>query len=347
MSPGLTLLVGGLSSVHDPLCAAALRGLGTPAEALHPRTDEGLRRARALGNHGQCNPAHYAVGAVLDHARRSGEDPASFAARHAWLTVGSCGPCRLASFGFEYARVLEGAGLGGLPVIFVDQLAFARGAVHGPHPPLDTAAADAVLLAVVAGDVLAALGHRLRPYAERPDEVDALLAAATAAVAGAFERRTSLIPALHEARARAGRLALDFTRVLPRAVLVGEPWTTLTDGDPSYDLARRLGRSGVEVEAPLACEWLRYRLWEEAGSSPPRCGEGPGVGFPEAGGTPAARRRDAGAPCRAAIGRADLRIQAAWRLFGGAAGLPPAPLADMGELAELAAPHYDPLREGR
>ena len=42
-----TLLVGGLSSVHDPLLAAALRGFGERAEALHPPTDEGLRRARA------------------------------------------------------------------------------------------------------------------------------------------------------------------------------------------------------------------------------------------------------------------------------------------------------------
>ena len=97
-----TLLVGGLSSLHDGLCAAALRSQGLSAVPLHPCTDNGLRRARALGNHGQCNPAHYSVGAVLEHAQASGEAPAHFAQRHAWLTLGSNGPCRLAAFGFEY-----------------------------------------------------------------------------------------------------------------------------------------------------------------------------------------------------------------------------------------------------
>jgi len=154
MSSERTLLVGGLSSVHDPLLAAALRGCGRRAEALHPRTDSGLKLARGFGNHGQCNPAHYAVGAVLEHARSSGMVAHAFCETRAWLTVGSCGPCRLAAFPHEYARVLAGAGLGALPVVLVDQLAFARDRGPAAAPTIRAEEASALLVAVVVADVV-------------------------------------------------------------------------------------------------------------------------------------------------------------------------------------------------
>ncbi len=304
---GRVTLVGGLSSVHDPLCAAALRGLGLRAEALHPRTDAGMRRARGLGNHGQCNPAHYSVGAVLEHMQRSGQSPAAFAERHVWLTVGSCGPCRLAAFGLEYARVLDGAGLGRLPVSVVEQLVFAE----APRRGKDTIdPAHALLLALVAGDVLTALGHRLRPYAVVAREVEALLESSVRDAAEAFEQRSSPVPALRRARLRAERIARDPGRALPRVLLVGEPWTTLADGDPSYDLARRLGAHGAEVEAPTATDWLLYRLWDAR-----------------------------------TLRRATRLVRAAWRLFARSAGLR-AGCTDMEELARLARPHYDPSVRG-
>ncbi len=320
MSAERTWLVGGLSSLHDPLLAAALKAGGTRAEALHPRTDAGLRRARALGNHGQCNPAHYTVGAVLEHARCSGVEPSVFAGRHGWLTAGSCGPCRLAAFGFEYARVLAGAGLDQLPVARVEPLALLEGRVPSARP----AAANALLLAVAAGDALTALGHTLRPYAVDPRDVDALLASSVRELAEALQRRASLVPALRRVRAAAREVACDPARVLPRVLLVGEPWTTLSDGDPSYDLARRLGALGVEVETPLACDWLHYRIWEEQRDARA------GPGGPEV----EARVR--------ALRRAERRLRALWRYVADAVGLGPARRPDPEQLATLAGAHYDP-----
>lgn len=317
-----TLLVGGLSSVHDPLCAAALRGIGLDAVPLAARTDAGLRRARGLGNHGQCNPAHYAVGAVLEHAQQSGQAPADFARRHEWLTIGSCGPCRLASFGFEYARVLDGAGLGALPLRSVEQLAFVPGET-GEAGAVEGRAADALLRAVVAGDVLSALGHRLRPWAVTPAEVDALVVAGRDAVAEAFATNDEPWPALLTVGLAAEALAVDLGRALPRVLLVGEPWTTLADGDPSYDLARRLEVYGAEVDAPRAVEWLRYRLWEEIRDArrfgPP----------------------DAVAARVATLHGADRRLRALWRQYTVAVGVPVGPLAEPDVLALAASPHYD------
>jgi predicted nucleotide-binding protein (sugar kinase/HSP70/actin superfamily) len=321
-------LVGGLSSVHDPLCAAALRGAGVLAEALHPRTDEGLRRARALGNHGQCNPAHYAVGAVIEHARRSGLAPAAFAARHAWLTVGSCGPCRLAAFDFEYARVLSSAGLGALPVLLADQLAFAAAplGLGGQLRTPPAAMSSALLEAVLAADVIAAQGHALRPYARDPGDVDALVARAVDAAAARLAAGEPVTPALEEARARAATLRCDRTRVLPRVLLVGEPWTTLADGDPSYDLARWLAVAGAEVVAPAAADWLLFRLWEE-------------------------RERATEAGSEAALGaalaldHAAAHVRARWHELAMAAGVT-ARLEDPAAIAAIAAPHYTPAVKG-
>ena len=313
-----TLLVGGLSSVHDPLLAAALRGCGKSVELLHPRTDAGLRRARALGNHGQCNPAHYAVGAVLEHTRCSGLESRAFCADRVWLTLGSCGPCRLAAFPHEYARVLRGAGLGRLPVVFVDQLRFVEACSSSGSGIVGAKEASALVAAVVAGDVVTQVASGLRPYAVAQDAVESLITATVAALGDALERRASPVSALRDLRANAASLAIDRMRVLPRVLLVGEPWTTLADGDPSYDLVRRLGVLGAEVAAPTATEWLRFRLWEEAELRPQE---------------------------RRALANADTMVRETWTWFAGSAGIRTRPL-DLERLAQLARPYYDPRVRG-
>lgn len=310
---GRMLLVGGLSSLHDALCAAALRAVGFEAATLHRCTDSGLRRARALGNHGQCNPAHYSVGAVLKHADASGLAPADFADRHAWLTLGSNGPCRLAAFGFEYRRVLTGAGLGALPLLSVGQLAFVG---HLTDSVLEPAAANAVLRAVITGDVLAALGHQLRPWVSEPAALDALLEGARDGLVTTLEGGVDPGEGLAAAGERARALPASLERVLPRVVLVGEPWTTVTDGDPSYDLARRLEVEGAQLDCPTATDWLRQLLWEKR----------TGASSDEA---------------RDVFSGADRRVVELWGRLAAAAGVT-APLADPDELALLAAPHYSP-----
>lgn len=318
MMPTRTLLVGGLSTVHDPLLAAALRGCGHEVEALHPRTDTGLKLARALGNHGQCNPAHYSIGAVLEHAQSSRMDARTFCESRTWLTVGSCGPCRLAAFSHEYARVLGGAGLGGLPLLLVDQLAFSASSAHRADSPVGRKEATALLGALVAADMIVQVAHELRPYAIDPADVDGLARDAVKDVAVALEHDGMLDGALRRLGERRSGVPCDRTRVLPRVLLVGEPWTTLADGDPSYDLARRLGIFGAEVVAPNAADWLRFRVWEERSLRP---------------------------DAEHALVAADAVITSAWERLAAAAGCRAA-LADPEELAALARPHYDPRIRG-
>lgn len=306
------VLLGGLGAVRDALAVAALRGAGLDAERLPPPTDLGLARARVLGNHGQCNPAQYAVGTVLERARAAPEGPAAFARRHAWLVPASCGPCRLAAFPLEWARVLEGAGLAELQVELFDQFAFVPALAAGAARATPT---RGLLLALVAGDVLETLGHRLRPFVEDAGALAQVLSHGTAALASAFEERREPRPVLREVAALARALPTRFDRVLPRVLLVGEPWTTLTDGDPSYAIASRLAELGAEVDAPRLVDWLRSIAWQRSGATLKAVEE------------------------RRAAARAVRSLGAAWRFLARAAGLEE-PLEEPARLGALAAPWY-------
>lgn len=309
-----TLLVGPLSPAHDALAAAALRGAGLAAQAVHQPTDEGLRRARALGNHGQCNPPHYAVGAVLEHARASPLSPEDFAAQHAWLTLGSCGPCRLAAFPVEWSQVLQGAGLGGLRVEPLEQMGFLKG-LAGEGPARHRGLGNSVVAALVAADAIETLGHRLAPWAVEPEALRSELGAGTQRVVAAVERGQGVLAALRQTAQAARALKMDFGRVLPRVLLVGEPWAILTRGAPSYDVAARLEELGAEVDATKAVDWLRYLAWQRL------------------------RTQRASDEERLASARTSRRLAALWALFSRAVGLKE-PLEDLDRLAAVAAPWY-------
>lgn len=311
-----TLLVGPLSPVHDALGAAALRGAGLAAEAIHPPSDQGLGRARALGNHGQCNPPHYAVGAVLDHARASGIPAAEFAPRHAWLTLGSCGPCRLAAFPVEWAQVLEGAGLGPLRMEPLEQRGFIKG-LAGLGVARHRGLGNALVAALIAADALETLGHRLRPWVEEAPALEHELGLGTARVGAALEQGQGVLRALRDTARAARALAGRLDRILPRVLLVGEPWTTLTRGAPSYDVANRLERLGAEVDTPRVVDWLRYLVWQQHLTAR----------LPE--------------EERLTCSRASRRLASLWALFSGAVGLKE-PLEDLDRIAALAEPWYPP-----
>ena len=93
----VTILLGGLTWKHEELLAAVLRGHGHPAETL-PQPD---RAAHEIGKDycasGLCNPAYFVVGALIRRLREleaSGISRDNIVRRYAFLTAGSCGPCR-------------------------------------------------------------------------------------------------------------------------------------------------------------------------------------------------------------------------------------------------------------
>ena len=62
-----TILMGGLTFVHDQLTKACLEGLGYQVEALPVPDTESLHAGKEFGNRGQCNPTYFTVGNLIKY----------------------------------------------------------------------------------------------------------------------------------------------------------------------------------------------------------------------------------------------------------------------------------------
>lgn len=341
MSAARTILVGGVSSLHDELLAAALRGRGVPAEAVAHPDARALAAGRALLARGHCNPTYFLAGALVEHLRRLGP-PAEVAGRIAYLTAGSCGPCRFATYAAEHRRAVAAAGYGDVPVVAIDQLApRPTEALAAVGVRLDARLLRALAVAVVAADVLARAGCQARPRAADPAAADAAVAAARHAIARALERGASPSPALAALHAAMRELApASPPRRRVRVRITGEFFAATTDGDGGYRLVRWLEGRGAAVVPPAVTDWLAYLAWQT------RRDVGRRLALPRPDPAPhGLEGRDGAALVRRAAG-VERGLEALYRRYAAAAGVE-APLLDLDDVAALAVPHYLPdLRAG-
>jgi predicted nucleotide-binding protein (sugar kinase/HSP70/actin superfamily) len=252
----MTLVVGGLSSTHDRLLAAALRGRGVAAEALATPDARALATGRALLGRAHCNPTYYLAGALVEHVRAHGAEG------RAHLTLSSCGPCRFANYANEYRRALGRAGFPDVPVATLSQeRPQATAALTALGLAVDARLLRALARAVVAADVLTRAGCEARARADRR-AVTALLHAAEVDLAALLEARRPLGPRLAELGA--GLAALP-PRPDPARLTVhvtGELFAATTDGEGGHHLVRWLEERGARVWPPALAEWLLYLCWQ-------------------------------------------------------------------------------------
>ena len=337
MGVSRTLLVGGVSATHDALLAAALRGHGLDAEPIGTPDGRALATGRLLLARAHCNPTYYLAGALVERLRKKlaqGQTRSEVIARYAHLTVGSCGPCRFATYAAEHRRALDGAGLAGVPVVVIDQLQPQRSeALAAIGVALDGRLLASLARAVIAADVLVAAGCAARARTTHADTVDNLIDNARAAIERAFAERQSVATIC----ARLGQDLARATDTTPRTPLrvrlIGELFAANTEGHGGYRLVRWLEARGAIVEPPRVSEWLSYLAWQVRRDVERRLGF-----FAPDGGPRGLLGRDG--PLLARHARAAERSLAiVYRRWSRAAGLT-TPLADMDDLATLARPHY-------
>ena len=114
-----------------------------------------------------------------------------------FLTAGACGPCRFGMYVTEYRKALRDAGFDGFRVVLFQQtggLKQATGEESGLE--MNPKFFGAIIKALVAGDVLNAIGYRLRPYEVTAGDTDKALEAAKAILYEALEKRTNILYAL-------------------------------------------------------------------------------------------------------------------------------------------------------
>ena len=339
----VTLLVGGLTVAHDFLVQGALGSLGYDVLALDAPDNEALRVGKEFGNRAQCNPTYFTVGNLvkfLIHLRdEKGLGTKEIIDRFVFVTAGACGPCRFGMYVTEYRKALRDAGFDGFRVMLFQQqggLSQATGEESGLE--LNPKFFLALVRALLTGDVLNALGYRIRPYELEPGATDRALDQAKELCRRALAEGRSVLWALHQSKKLLEEVPVDRTRIKPRVAIIGEFWAMTTEGDGNYQLQRFLEAEGAEVEIQLVTAWLLYNIWEvswdTANRAALRQADGGRYGLRDLGDYGVFKRR-------VSLYLAEKALRGVFQLFAHAGGLYGYHLADMKKVADLAQPFYD------
>jgi predicted nucleotide-binding protein (sugar kinase/HSP70/actin superfamily) len=261
-----TILVSGLTMAHDLFIQAALRGIGYKVLAMDVPDNDALQFGREYGNRGQCNPTYFTVGNLvkyLDSLRERGMSKDEIVKNHVFITAGACGPCRFGTYVTEYRKALRDSGFDGFRVLLFQQTGGLKQATgDGVGLEMNPTFFWGIVRAVLIGDVLNALGYRIRPYEVEAGAADRALEQCKQLISSAFENNTSIPMALYRARKILGAVEVDRLKAKPRVGIIGEFWAMTTEGDGNYGLQRFLEAEGAEPDIQIVTSWLLYMIWQ-------------------------------------------------------------------------------------
>src|SRR6187399_120926 len=339
----ITLLIGGLTIAHDYLISGAFSALGYNTIPLDPPNYDALSVGKEFGNKSQCNPTYFTVGNLVQyliHLRdKKGLTTKEVIDNYVFLTAGACGPCRFGMYVTEYRKALRDAGFDGFRVMLFQQqggLSQATGEESGLEltPPFFIG----LLKGLLAGDVINGISYRLRPYEVVPGATDKAIAEAKKICYDALYEKRSILWALHQSRKIFEKVEVDRTIPKPKVAIIGEFWAMTTEGDGNYQLQRFLEKEGAECDIQFVAAWLLYNVWEVRFDTKSRMGlRGKDKAKAGLDGT-----NDFHAfKMKASLWAADKAIRVAFQTFANVAGFYGYHLADMDEVADVAAPFYN------
>jgi predicted nucleotide-binding protein (sugar kinase/HSP70/actin superfamily) len=263
----ITLLIGGLTIAHDYFVEGGLKGIGYNVQMLECPTNEGLRYGKEFGNRGQCNPTYFTVGNLVkflcELRDKHGMTAKEIVEKYVFLTAGACGPCRFGMYVTEYRKALRDAGFDGFRVVLFQQtggMKQATGEESGLE--LNPAFFWTLTKAFICGDVLNAMGYRLRPYEVNPGDTDRAIEQCKKIIYDAMEHRKPILLAMRKCKPILESVKIDRTIVKPKVSIIGEFWAMTTEGDGNYQLQRFLEQEGGECDIQLVMAWVLYMLWE-------------------------------------------------------------------------------------
>lgn len=262
-----TILFGGFTMAHDYLIEGALKGLGYTVKHMACPDTESLRFGKEFGNRGQCNPTYFTVGNLIKYLTYlrdvEGKSKEEIVRKYLFVTSGSCGPCRFGTYVTEYRKALRDAGFDGFRVLlFQQQSGLKQAAGEESALKLDSSFFLTFLKAVLVGDILNAIGYRIRPYEVEEGSTNAALERCKQHLYKAFSERKQLIPALYRCRKELQAVKVDRTQVKPKVSIIGEFWAMTTEGDGNYQLQKFLESEGAEVEVQSVTAWILFLIWE-------------------------------------------------------------------------------------
>jgi predicted nucleotide-binding protein (sugar kinase/HSP70/actin superfamily) len=339
----ITILVSGLTMAHDYFVEGGLKGVGYHVQMLDCPDVAALQFGKEFGNRGQCNPTYFTVGNLVkflctlrDKHGLSSED---IIKKYVFLTAGACGPCRFGMYVTEYRKALRDAGFDGFRVVLFQQtggLSQATGEESGLE--MSPKFFWAIVKALVAGDVLNALGYRIRPYEKTAGDTDRALEQCKEIVYTALQNQTNILAALAKCKPLLAAIPVDRTVAKPKVSIIGEFWAMTTEGDGNYQLQRFLESEGAEADIQLVTAWLLYMLWEARRDTIERKdlrgADTSYYGLGKAGPFDIAKKLGG-------VAAADKVVRALFHTFAHAAGLYGYHLPDMFEIARISHEYYN------
>ena len=163
----VTILLGGLTPIHDRLITAVFATSGYHSENLPPPDSDAFHLGRQYCNVGQCNPAYFTIGNLIKYLRQleaSGLSREQIVERYVFFTSGTCGPCRFGMYEAEYRSALAHAGFPDFRVLTFQQNAGWKASVGEPGLKFSVHFGMTAFNAFNCADVLNDVMHRLRPY---------------------------------------------------------------------------------------------------------------------------------------------------------------------------------------
>ncbi|TVP88690.1 MAG: activator of (R)-2-hydroxyglutaryl-CoA dehydratase [Thioalkalivibrio sp.] len=374
----VTLLFNGATTAHDRLMAAGLQGLGYRARPLRVPEKADFRTGREYGNNGQCNPTYFTVGNLINELTRlrdeEGIPTEDILSGHAFVTLGTCGPCRFGMYEAEYRLALCNAGFDGFRILVLDQTGACEQDTAGNGLEVNLQFITMLLEAVFTGDLLNALFFQIRPYATDPEAVAktrerCLSVCETALREAASQVRPGLaalglrvllpisrtgdiqrvldrvlgdrhLAALRRCRAIvASDLDLDYTRPKPVVKITGEFWAQTTEGAGNFHMFDFLEQQGAEVLVEPLATWVDYLLHYRRVALDDRAGLAGG------GRLASLRHRLHSARDRAVLTMGARLLAREYRRMREALGGTVHPLADQREMQRMGHPFYN-IRAG-
>jgi predicted nucleotide-binding protein (sugar kinase/HSP70/actin superfamily) len=203
---------------------------------------------------------------------------------------------------------------------------------------MDTAFFTSLTKAILVGDVINAIGYRLRPFEVEPGATDRAMETAKKMCHEAFINKKSVLWALYQAKSAFSAVKIDRLMPKPKVSIIGEFWAMTTEGDGNYQLQRFLEGEGAECDIQLVAAWLLYMIWESKNDTNNRKTLR-GVDFAKYGlgelGTWGVAKREL------TLKVADWATRVVFQTFAHAGGLYGYHLPDMHKIADVAHGHYN------
>jgi len=294
----VTILVGGLTRKHEEFIRAVFQGSGHKCELLPIPDQESFNLGKEFGNNGQCSPAYFTSGALIQYLRRLEADGMSrrdIVDNYLYFTAGSCGPCRFGMYAAEYRLALQNAGFDGFRVLRFqqDDGVFQKEQAEGLKYSIDFGLG--MLKILYLGDTLNDLTHNIRPYEVNPGETNRIMNLCVQDVCDHLRtykskdlpkwvmtrlanrnmlrglihfiykmhqhmRGPEVTDLLDRCRRRIDSIAIDRLRLRPVVKIIGEFWAQTTEGGGNYQMFDFLEKEGAQVQPEAIGTWISFLL---------------------------------------------------------------------------------------